>query len=309
MAFIARWTRCRGRCAHAPRRARFRVPTAVLVRFLAGWSFALTIANASAQQPSPAPTARNIRLDATQALPLDKLDDEMRTRVLTTVTKAGIFSRLPAQVIDCNPDIYAFLIRNPEVIVNIWHLMNVSKVTLQRTGPNMFDAADNAGSRSVIRYCYSNHDTHLVYAEGSYDGPLFNRQIRATCVLLIRSAAIRETDGHDYITCRMDAFINIENVGVDLLAKTFQPLVTKSMEYNFQETAAFVSMVSRTAERNPDGIGRLAAKMKATPLETREQFVQLAHAAADRAGERNVAPGKEVGALTRPGPATAAQRR
>ncbi len=98
---------------------------------------------------------------------------------------------------------------------------------------------------------------------------------------------MREANHRDYVTCRMDAFIHIENMGIDLLAKTFQPLVTKSADYNFSETAAFVSMVSKTAERNSRGMVRLAAKLTATEPEVRQQFATMATQVGERAAERS----------------------
>ncbi len=252
-------------------------------------------------------TSRVIHQEAVRALPLDKLDAQARAKIALVISDADIFRRLPAQVIDCNPDLFLFLIHNPEVIVNVWELMGVSKVTMQRIGPNTFDASDHAGSRCKIEFLYSDHDLLLIYAEGSYDGPLFARPLRAKCVLTLRSAAIRETDGRDYITCRMDTFIHIENVGVELLAKTFQPLVTKSADYNFQETAAFVSMMSKTAEKNPQGIGRLAAKLQATEPEIRNQFAVMAQNTADHANQRRVE--HEAAKKSRPALQTSTQRR
>jgi hypothetical protein len=258
-------------------------------------------------QPAPAPgaTSRNIRHEAIRSIPLDKLDEGARAKIARVVNETDIFRRLPSQVIDCNPDLFLFLVRNPEVIVNIWELMGVSKVTMQRNSATTFDASDHAGSRCTIEFLYSDHDTQLIYAEGSYDGPLFARGLRAKCVLLLKSASMRETDGHDYVTCRMDTFIHIENVGVDILAKTFQPLVTKSADYNFQETVAFVSMMSKTAERNPQGVARLAGRLKTTDPEVRNQLAVLAQEAADHAAQRR----SERSASQPQRPTTAVQKR
>jgi hypothetical protein len=242
---------------------------------------------ADAQMQPPGGVAHNIRHEAARLLPLDKLEPSTKVKVTQAVNQADIFRRLPTQVIECNPDLYLFLIRNPEIIVNIWQLMGVSKVTMDRRGPTMFEASDHAGSRCTISIVYSDHETVLVYAEGAYEGPLFNRALRAKCVLLIKSAYVRETDNKDYVTCRMDVFINIENAGVDILAKTFQPLITKSADYNFQEIVSFVSLLSKTSERNPQGIGRLAAKCTGADPEIRNQFATLAQQTAEHAVQRH----------------------
>lgn len=268
----------------------------------------------SAQGQAPmAPSAlasspKLARQDAMRTLPLDQLDEELKAKVVSVATQASIFRRLPVQVIDCDPDLFLFLVRHPEVIVNIWELMGISKVTMARTGPTTYEASDHAGSRGSISYCYSDRDTQLVYAEGSYDGPLCARPIRASCVLLLKSAFVQEADSRVYVTCRMDAFIQMENAGVDLLAKTFQPLITKSADYNFSETAAFFSMVSKTAERNPRGMIRLSGKLTGIDGEVRTQFAVVAGQLAQRAADRKAGSRKEQAAAPGNWPITAARQ-
>jgi hypothetical protein len=289
------------RLARGPRRVR-KVWAGILLGSLAICGSSAAPAMAQAQMTLTS-SSKSTRQEAIKNIPLDKLDDDFKAKVSLVTSQAGIFRRLPVQVIDCDPDLYLFLIRHPEVIVNIWELMGISKVTMERTGPTSFEASDHAGSRGSVHFCYSNQDTQLIYAEGSYDGPLFTRPLRARCVLLLKSAYVREADNRDYVTCRMDAFIHIENMGVDLLAKTFQPLVTKSADYNFSETAAFVSMVSKTAQRNSRGMVRLAAKLTSTQPEVRQQFATVASQVGERAAERNAGTSDSEQAAYRQPPA------
>jgi hypothetical protein len=304
MASNARWRREFLRLAGTSCRVR-KVWAGVL---LCGMAICGSLAAATAMaqvQMTLTSSTKSTRQEAIKSIPLDKLDDDFRAKVSFVTNQAGIFRRLPVQVIDCDPDLYQFLVRHPEVIVNIWELMGISKVTMERTGPISYDTSDHAGSRGSIHFCYSDQDTQLIYAEGAYEGPLFPRPLRARCVLLLKSAHVRENNNRDYVTCRMDAFIHIDNLGVDLLAKTFQPLVTKSADYNFTETAAFVSMVSKTAERNSRGMVRLAAKLKATEPEVRQQFAAVASQVGDRASERQAAASDRQAAAAERQPATA----
>ena len=126
----------------------------------------------------------------------------------------------------------------------------------------------------------------MLYAEGMYEGPMFSQPIQAQCVLVLRAGYVQETNGRYYITNRLDAFIHIDHVGLDLVAKTFSPLVTKTVDINFRETAAFVSVVSRTAASNPQGMQRLAGKLTALDPKVRGEFVRLSAAVGDKAQVR-----------------------
>ena len=200
----------------------------------------------------------------------------------------SVFRRVPVHVIDCDPDLYLFLARHPEVVVNIWQLMGISKVTLNRNAPNCYRGSDGAGTTGDIQLCYSNHDTQVVYADGSYEGPMFSKPIRAQCVLVLHGY-MQETNGRYYVTNRLDAFIHIDHAGLELIAKTFQTLVTKTVDVNFRETVSFVGTVSRTAEVNSEGMQRLASRLTSIEPETRDEFARVSNDVSNKANQREAA--------------------
>ena len=243
--------------------------------------------SARAASPNQATSSRVARDEAIRSVPYEKIAPEMSEKVRSAVTHASIYRRLPIQVTDCDPDLYLFLVRHPEVVVNIWEVMKISNVALSRTGADTFRASDGAGTLCEVKFCYGDHDTHVIYAEGSYDGPLFNRPVQAKCVLVLKSGYMRETDGRYHVTSRMDTFIQIDHAGVELLAKTLQLLVHRSADYNFVETAGFLGTVSRTAEANPSGMCRLAEKLTNVEPEVRDRFSELSIQVGKKARERD----------------------
>lgn len=256
---------------------------------LLGCVLAVGAGSATAANPNGATSSRAAREDAMRSIPLDKLNAEDRAKVSATVTDASLYRRLPTQVIQSDPDLYLFLVKNPEVVVNIWEVLKISNVQLARTGADTFRANDGAGTLSDVKYCYSDHETQVIYTESTYNGPLINRPVRAKCVLLLKSGYARETDGHYYVTSRMDTFIQIENIGVELLAKTLQLLVLRSADYNFVETARYAGMISQAAEQNSPGVYRLAGRLENLQPEVRQQFANLVLQTGQRArGPRTV---------------------
>jgi len=247
---------------------------------------ALSASAVLAASPSGATSSRAAREDAIRSIPLEKLDPEVRAKVSTTLAETSLFRRLPVQVIDCDPDLYLFLVRHPEVIVSIWEVMKISNVALARTGPDTFRASDGVGTLCNVKYCYSDHETHVIYAEGTYTGPMLTKPVRAKCVLLLKSGYVQETNGRYFVTSRMDTFIQIEHVGLEILAKTLQPLLHRSADYNFVETAAFVGTVSRTAEMNAAGMYRLAGRLTNLEPTVRDRFAELSLAVGSKARDR-----------------------
>jgi hypothetical protein len=156
--------------------------------------------------------------------------------------------------------------------------MGVSKVTMRRLPDGSYQASDGVGTLCQVRYVYNGHDTLVILAEGSYTGAIFIRPVKAKCVLVLRTAAIRENDGQFYVTSRMDCFIHLEQMSVELLARTVQPLVGRAADYNFTETAAFLGALSRAAQRNKPGMHLLVDKLTKTDPVIRAEFLQTVDA-------------------------------
>jgi hypothetical protein len=268
----------------------------------------LPTARTAAATPKATPTAktsptakplsqRNARVECVQGIPWQSFDRETREEV-QQLTKGGtIFRRLPAQVIPCDPRLFSFMLDNPELLVNIWEVMGISKVTMTRTGPNEYTAADGAGTSCNLRVIHRGQDLQIVLAEGVYEGPAFPKAIHGRCLLVLRSASLQETDGRDYITARLDAFIDFDQVGLDLIAKTLQPWIGRIADYNFSETIGFVGSLSRTAEVNPLGVQRLSTRLNRVDPAVSERFGELSLDIARLAAERQTS--NEVARLAR----------
>src|SRR5436309_1961563 len=104
-----------------------------------------------AASPNAATSSRAAREDAIRSIPMDKLDPAMREKVKAAIAGKTLYRRLPVQTIDCDPDLYLFMVRHPDVIVSIWEVMKISNVALQRTGPDSFIASDNAGTNCNVK--------------------------------------------------------------------------------------------------------------------------------------------------------------
>jgi hypothetical protein len=226
----------------------------------------------AAQQP-PLLMRRSVRNEAVQAIPFEQFEQSLRAEVSGIVNSPSLYRRLPAQVIDCDPDLFLFLVRYPEVIVDIWRLMEVTKVQVTRTSPTSFSAADGSGTVANVHLIYSSPEVHVFYATGYYEGPLLRNRLTGSCVLVLR-AAYGSSGDRIQVTSSLDVFARLDNAGVELLAKTLNPLVGKTADYNFVETAKFVSQLSQASEKNGPGVQRLAANLTGIDPQVRDAFAR-----------------------------------
>lgn len=238
----------------------------------------------AAQAPAagPWPFDQRERDEAVRALPLGELDEPARAKLLPVVTRPSMFRRLPVQTVECDPDLYVFLVRYPEVVVNMWQLMGVTKVQVRRTGPFTFEASDGAGTVSKVDLVYGRPDLHLFHALGTYEGPLLGCRVDAACVMLLHSTFSRR-EGRAYVSSYLDVFLRLDDPGAELLAKTLQPLVGKAVDGNFAESTRFLGQVSQASETNGAGMQLLATRLANVDAPIRQTFAQHAEAVYHRA--------------------------
>lgn len=235
----------------------------------------LSASQAMAVRVGDAETSRRTRELAVASIPMRQLVPDAQRRVEQVVERPTLFRRMPSERIMCHPNLFVFLVRYPEVVVNMWALMGATKLSVKRIGKYLLDSNDGAGTKTRVELIYGNRQQHLMYADGVYAGPLFRRELVGQSVLLLNSKHMRNQRGEDIVTCTMDVFVEIQNVGVDLVAKTLHPLMGKTADHNFAESARFVSQVSEQAKHNPIGMQRLAARLTKVHADVRQEFVDL----------------------------------
>ncbi|MDA1051456.1 MAG: hypothetical protein O3C40_13390 [Planctomycetota bacterium] len=258
------------------------------MRFVVVGTAALLVASTTNAAPrAGAALDQQARHEAINAIPFDQLTEETQAKLWNVVSQPTIYRQLPITVTGSDPDMHVFLVRYPEIIVNIWQLMGVTKVQIQRTGDYTFQASDGAGTVCDVQLVYGDENTHVYYAEGSYEGVLLRKLIRGSCVIVLKSDYSRTEDQDVYVTNQLDLFMQLDNVGAEILARTLHPLVGKSADHNFTESTRFLSQVSRAAETRSGGLQQLAGRLKNVDEPIRERFVQIATAANHRAALRD----------------------
>jgi hypothetical protein len=156
-----------------------------------------------------------------------------------------------------------------------------------------------------VQLVYGTDERHLFLAEGHYEGPLLPRRVTGRCALLMQAGYSRDADAVNYVSNRLDAFVQLDNVGAELVAKTLHPLMGKTADTNFAETMKFVGQVCHVAETNGPGVQRLTTRLEKVDPHVRTRFADIANTINQRAIMREMAaapsaPDDRLGELTGP---------
>lgn len=219
-------------------------------------------------------SSRETKAAAIRSLPMQQLTPEASQRIRSVVDDVSYFRRMPAQTVESDPDMFRFLVRHPEVVVNIWDLMGITKVSLGRVGEYQLVGDDGAGTTCKLDLVYGSDSLHIYHSDGSYEGNLWPRELKGQCVVALYNRPIKLPDGRPGMVAWMDAFMRLENAGADLVVKTLGPLVAKTADQNFIECASFLSQISQTARVNPQGLQQVASRLNKIPPDVRSEFIK-----------------------------------
>lgn len=239
---------------------------------------------------------RDIRNEALRAIPFDRLKDETRRRLTSVIQNPTIHRRIPVKSIDCDPDMYLFLIRNPEVVVNMWQLMGITSVDCRRVGAYAYEGTDGAGTTARMDLIYGSKDMHVFLADGQHTGAVFKRNLDGKCVLILRSNYQGPTGPDTRVASQLDYFLQLDNIGADLVARSIQPLVGSVAESNFNESLNFVSQMSRAAAQKGDGVEQIALRLNKVEPRVRDEFVTVSRNVHLRTINQNVSDRNEEAA-------------
>ncbi|MCC6510566.1 MAG: hypothetical protein IT423_15800, partial [Pirellulaceae bacterium] len=76
--------------------------------------------------------------NAVERIPFARITGSAAENIRGVVERPSFFRRLPTQTIECDPELFTLLVRYPEIIVNIWDLMGITKVEVKRIAPYVF---------------------------------------------------------------------------------------------------------------------------------------------------------------------------
>ncbi len=231
---------------------------------------------ALAEQLSSGTNSRQAKKQAINSIPYNQLTPETRQKIATVVDNPSIYRRLPITAVDVDPDMFLFLVRYPEVIVNIWEIMGVTQMKVDRTGPFTLNSDDGAGAISDVELVYGTNDKHIFYANGTYSGPLLKRKLKGRAVLILKTNYTAGPDGKPKSTNSLDVFVKVDNTTVNLIAKTLNPVVGPTADHNFVESLNFVQRLNETTEQNGVGVQRMAGRLTNIDDQVRQKFVEIA---------------------------------
>lgn len=226
-------------------------------------------------------SSRHARRRAEEALPLNKMSEDNRLAVQKSLQSTTLYRRLPVELFTCDSELLAFSLDKPEAIVDIWRLLGISRLSLDPIGHEEWKLTDGYGTVGQLQLAYRERRQHggmLVFqGRGAYTGPLSPKNLTGGCVLMVRyREAEPMVDGRLRQAIQIDAFLNMDGIGLEIVTRTLQPLIARSAAANLHEICLFMSSLSDAATVNPHGVATLAGRLTQTSEADRKTLASVA---------------------------------
>jgi len=220
-------------------------------------------------------SSRSTLRDALDRLPLDELTNEQRRRVNEVLEHRSMFRRLPAISIDADPEVYNHLTHNPESVVGIWRVLEISKFTMQQTGPTEWYGDAGDGSTGTIDVLTRSPNRHLLLCTGKYKSPLLARPIEATAVMHLQTQYQQGEDLQPKVVHGLDLFVMFPSHTVDTVARVIAPVSHMIADRNFKELSLFVRFMNVAMERQPGWVEQTIQRIDGIDREQRIELMKL----------------------------------
>jgi hypothetical protein len=226
-------------------------------------------------------SGREVRRRAVEAIPLDRMGRAERQVAEQALQQTTLYRHLPAASITCDAGLLDFILTKPEALVDVWRVLGISRLALDPTASGRWRLSDGYGTVGAVQLLHHERSDRgglcVFHGRGAYDGPLAPKQLTGSCLVVVRYVAEPAVPGvRPRQTVQVDAFLDVDGVGLELVTRTLQPLIVRSAATNAHEISLFVSQFAAAAARNPEAVSRLADRMTRTLPQDRSTLVALA---------------------------------
>lgn len=197
------------------------------------------------------------RLQAAALVPLDRLAPAYRDRVSQVLAKPTIYTRGAQESFEADPDLYHWLLNNPDRAVVAWKRLGAKCVDIQRRGPNQFGWSDTQGSEVVWTAIHVGPNVHVWFAEGQVKpGPLFPL-VPVQCVAIIRHGILKQNEDGATMQHQADVFAYSDSKTAALVTRMLGPSVPRLAKQGVGQLQMFFGALAWYCHEHPDRVDKL----------------------------------------------------
>lgn len=221
-------------------------------------------------------SSSSVRKKAVADLRLERLTPDAQRKSQSVLKNLGMFRRLPTISFECDPEVYNYFLKNPDVAVSTWRAMEISQFQLQQTGANQYRADAGDGSVGDVELFLQTPSETLIHCDGAFKSPLLTKPIVARSLMRLQTTFVKDTDGRIIGTHTGDVFVEFPSHAVEAVAKVISPVSHAIADRNFKQMTLFVHLMSQAMVKHPGWVEQTGNKLDGIPGQKKQEFLEVA---------------------------------
>ena len=208
-------------------------------------------------------------------IPFRRMSPRSQQRTSQILANISQYRRMPCLQYEVDPNIYQYLVNNPDVAVSTWRVMGISKLAMLQTGAFEYEASAADGSEGIADVLWRDAHQCLFIVEGTYTSPMLPGTIQASALVWLRYRFVDAKDGRVLVNQQVETFITFPNSAIDTLAKLATMITNTILDRNVFEVSLYARMMSSAAEKEPEWIEQVAQRMDGVLPQRCTELVQV----------------------------------
>lgn len=225
-------------------------------------------------------STKAVREQARKAFPWAQLTAEQQRTANLVLSDISLFRRLPAVTCPIDSRTYQYFLESPDVAVSIWRTLGISRLQLQKTNPNSYNADTLDGSSGTVQVLLRTPTQYVAYCDGMFKSPMLPKPIKARTVVVLHTSLTPRADGLSDLVHSVDMFVTFPSLAVETIAKLVSPLSYKYADRNMEEITSFLRMMDLSMARQPTWIEQVAGTLDGIDAQQRDGMIKLTAAVA-----------------------------
>jgi hypothetical protein len=205
---------------------------------------------------------------AAAQVPVDRLDEPLRSKISDILQKPTLFIRGPVEAFPCKPGVYHWLLENPHWGFRAWKALGSECAAVERKEDGSFVGKDNRNGEMRWQNILNEPGRRIWYAEGSGKALALTPTIAVRALVLLRYQEVRGIDGKVGIRHRAELFAQFESKSASLIAKATSMTAETMAKRTIEQVELFFSGMAWYISEHPEWtILLLQQGVKERPME------------------------------------------
>ena len=202
---------------------------------------------------------------AVSRLPLDELAEPWRERVRQVVEQPTLFGHGPSEAFGGDPDLYNWLLDNPERCVLAWRRLGAKCTEIKNRGQGVYGWSDAKGSDIHWQVVHDGDSQRIWFAEGKVRPSLFLPPVPVQLVISLRHGHRPDGPDRTVVFQQADVFLKTDGKTGEFLSRMVGPSVPRLAEQYLGQLETFYSGLVWYIDHHPERTTALLAPEATAP--------------------------------------------